>query len=97
MSVDEQLEALAGKAKGGAGALTRDEQDALLWHVDVRVDTVRTTAQKRMMIRDAPPVLAVQLKRFTQNGFRGSLRKVNGHVAFDTTLNLAPFIDDAQQ
>lgn len=56
--VTEQLRQLAAKVT----PLTRDERVLLLRHVDVRMETERVSEQKLMMIREAPPVLAIQLK-----------------------------------
>lgn len=74
--------------------LTREEEDDLIKEMEVgEVTMVRTTAEKRMMIKKAPEVLAIQLKRFSQYGFRGGLRKMTGHVKFGSVLNLEAFMD----
>ncbi|XP_024521247.1 ubiquitin carboxyl-terminal hydrolase 1 [Selaginella moellendorffii] len=52
---------------------------------------VKRKATKRLVIRKAPPVLTVHLKRFAQD-MRGRLSKLTGHVAFDELLNLSPFL-----
>uniref|UniRef100_A0A6T6CPK4 ubiquitinyl hydrolase 1 n=1 Tax=Compsopogon caeruleus TaxID=31354 RepID=A0A6T6CPK4_9RHOD len=54
----------------------------------------RSRATKQFLIKEAPRVLALHLKRFSQNGYRGGLRKLSGHVAFPLTLDLAPYVLD---
>ncbi|EFJ07908.1 hypothetical protein SELMODRAFT_2225, partial [Selaginella moellendorffii] len=55
----------------------------------------RRKATKRLVIRKAPPVLTVHLKRFAQD-MRGRLSKLTGHVAFDELLNLSPFLSTSR-
>ncbi|KAM7412762.1 hypothetical protein PAMA_020237 [Pampus argenteus] len=50
---------------------------------------IYTDALKQMLISSPPPVLTLHLKRFQQNGY--SISKVNRHVHFPVTLDLAPF------
>ncbi|XP_076780201.1 ubiquitin carboxyl-terminal hydrolase 45 isoform X4 [Arvicanthis niloticus] len=50
---------------------------------------VYTNARKQLLISAVPAVLILHLKRFHQAGL--SLRKVNRHVDFPLTLDLAPF------
>lgn len=50
---------------------------------------IYTDALKQMLISSPPPVLTLHLKRFQQNGY--SICKVNRHVHFPVTLDLAPF------
>nr|XP_004660651.2 ubiquitin carboxyl-terminal hydrolase 45 isoform X1 [Jaculus jaculus]XP_045010946.1 ubiquitin carboxyl-terminal hydrolase 45 isoform X1 [Jaculus jaculus] len=50
---------------------------------------VYTNARKQLLISAVPPILILHLKRFHQAGL--SLRKVNRHVDFPLTLDLAPF------
>ncbi|KAI0560531.1 Ubiquitin carboxyl-terminal hydrolase [Gracilaria domingensis] len=91
--VEEELETERGSSSNKISSLTRAEEDNLLKDVKVDVPTVRTTAEKRFMIRDAPSVLAIQLKRFMQTGFRGGLRKISGSVAFPVKLDITNFMD----
>uniref|UniRef100_A0A8C6RJF3 Ubiquitin carboxyl-terminal hydrolase n=1 Tax=Nannospalax galili TaxID=1026970 RepID=A0A8C6RJF3_NANGA len=50
---------------------------------------VYTNARKQLLISSVPVILILHLKRFHQAGL--SLRKVNRHVDFPLTLDLAPF------
>ncbi|XP_045929121.1 ubiquitin carboxyl-terminal hydrolase 16 [Micropterus dolomieu] len=50
---------------------------------------IYTDALKQILISSPPPVLTLHLKRFQQNGY--SICKVNRHVQFPLTLDLAPF------
>uniref|UniRef100_A0AAY4AH60 Ubiquitin carboxyl-terminal hydrolase n=1 Tax=Denticeps clupeoides TaxID=299321 RepID=A0AAY4AH60_9TELE len=52
-------------------------------------EKVYTSARKQMLISSLPPVVTLHLKRFHQAGM--NLRKVNRHVDFPLTLDLAPF------
>uniref|UniRef100_A0A2K6V568 Ubiquitin carboxyl-terminal hydrolase n=1 Tax=Saimiri boliviensis boliviensis TaxID=39432 RepID=A0A2K6V568_SAIBB len=54
-----------------------------------KVEGVYTNARKQLLISAIPVVLILHLKRFHQAGL--SLRKVNRHVDFPLTLDLAPF------
>ncbi|KAM5166650.1 ubiquitin carboxyl-terminal hydrolase 45 isoform 2-T4 [Callospermophilus lateralis] len=54
---------------------------------------VYTNARKQLLISAAPAILILHLKRFHQAGL--SLRKVNRHVDFPLTLDLAPFCSAA--
>lgn len=74
-------------------SLTRKEEDELVRALDVKVPTVRSSAEKRFIIRHAPEVLLIQLKRFSQFGYRGGLRKISGRVAFPIELDLTPFVE----
>uniref|UniRef100_A0AAY4AH04 Ubiquitin carboxyl-terminal hydrolase n=1 Tax=Denticeps clupeoides TaxID=299321 RepID=A0AAY4AH04_9TELE len=53
------------------------------------LEKVYTSARKQMLISSLPPVVTLHLKRFHQAGM--NLRKVNRHVDFPLTLDLAPF------
>ncbi|GER51454.1 ubiquitin carboxyl-terminal hydrolase [Striga asiatica] len=53
---------------------------------------VKRDATKSILIRKAPPVLTIQLKRFGQDA-RGRVSKLNGHVVFKETINLKPYMD----
>ncbi|EPS69082.1 hypothetical protein M569_05690, partial [Genlisea aurea] len=50
-------------------------------------DATRTT-----FIAEAPAILTVHLKRFSQNK-RGHLSKLNGHVRFGETMDLQPYMN----
>lgn len=54
-----------------------------------KVETVYSNASKHLLIMCPPAVLILHLKRFQQIGI--NLRKVNRHVEFPLTLDLAPF------
>lgn len=95
--VEEELETDHIDSNVLAAVLSREEEDKLLKDVKVDIPTVRTTAEKRFMIREAPDVLAIQLKRFMQTGFRGGLRKISGSVAFPVRLNISDFVEDARE
>ncbi|KAJ1567056.1 Ubiquitin carboxyl-terminal hydrolase 16, partial [Cladochytrium tenue] len=51
-----------------------------------------TRGFKRYLLHSAPRVLVLHLKRFQQLGASGRTRKVEDHVAFTQTLDLAPFL-----
>lgn len=74
-------------------SLTRGEEDELVRAMNVKVPTVRSSAEKRFIIRRAPEVLLIQLKRFSQFGYRGGLRKISGRVAFPIELDITPFVE----
>ena len=50
---------------------------------------VYSNASKQLLIFSPPVILTIHLKRFQQTIF--NLRKVNRHVDFPLTLDLAPF------
>uniref|UniRef100_A0A8C5Q315 Ubiquitin carboxyl-terminal hydrolase n=1 Tax=Leptobrachium leishanense TaxID=445787 RepID=A0A8C5Q315_9ANUR len=52
-------------------------------------ESVYTNARKQLLISAAPANLILHLKRFYQNGL--NLRKINRHVDFPLSLDLAPF------
>ncbi|XP_047415358.1 ubiquitin carboxyl-terminal hydrolase 45 isoform X4 [Sciurus carolinensis] len=54
-----------------------------------KAEGVYTNARKQLLISAVPAILILHLKRFHQAGL--SLRKVNRHVDFPLTLDLAPF------
>uniref|UniRef100_A0A8D2HFG3 Ubiquitin carboxyl-terminal hydrolase n=1 Tax=Urocitellus parryii TaxID=9999 RepID=A0A8D2HFG3_UROPR len=58
-----------------------------------KAEGVYTNARKQLLISAAPAILILHLKRFHQAGL--SLRKVNRHVDFPLTLDLAPFCSAA--
>ncbi|KAK6146044.1 hypothetical protein DH2020_019913 [Rehmannia glutinosa] len=53
---------------------------------------VKRDATKCILIRKAPPILTIQLKRFSQDA-RGRLSKLNGHVNFRETIDLKQYMD----
>ncbi|XP_023561935.1 ubiquitin carboxyl-terminal hydrolase 45-like [Octodon degus] len=58
-----------------------------------KAEGVYTNARKQLLISAVPAILILHLKRFHQAGM--SLRKVNRHVDFPLTLDLAPFCSAA--
>ncbi|XP_054425730.1 ubiquitin carboxyl-terminal hydrolase 45 [Pteronotus mesoamericanus] len=54
-----------------------------------KAEGIYTNARKQLLISAVPVILILHLKRFHQAGL--SLRKVNRHVDFPLTLDLAPF------
>ncbi|XP_023240096.1 ubiquitin carboxyl-terminal hydrolase 45-like [Centruroides sculpturatus] len=62
---------------------------------DEKVTTVFSNASKQFLILSPPAVLILHLKRFQQVGT--NLRKVNRHVEFPLTLDLAPFCSSDSQ
>ncbi|XP_019499185.1 PREDICTED: ubiquitin carboxyl-terminal hydrolase 45 [Hipposideros armiger] len=54
-----------------------------------KAEGIYTNARKQLLISAVPAILILHLKRFHQAGL--SLRKVNRHVDFPLTLDLAPF------
>jgi ubiquitin C-terminal hydrolase len=64
---------------------------------EVKIPTIRSRAEKLFLIKDAPRALIIHLKRFTQVGFRGGLRKISGHVDFPMELDLSPFVESTHQ
>lgn len=58
---------------------------------EIKVSTVRTRAERRERLQKVPPVLILQLQRFTQTP-RGGLRKLSGHVPFPLDLDMSPFM-----
>ncbi|XP_048209734.1 ubiquitin carboxyl-terminal hydrolase 45 isoform X2 [Perognathus longimembris pacificus] len=58
-----------------------------------KAEGVYTNARKQLLISAVPAILILHLKRFHQAGL--SLRKVNRHVDFPLTLDLAPFCSSA--
>ncbi|ONK58080.1 uncharacterized protein A4U43_C09F7910 [Asparagus officinalis] len=47
---------------------------------------------KRLLVKRAPFVLIIQLKRFTQME-PGSFKKIEGHIIFNEMLDLTPYMD----
>lgn len=92
--IEEELEDSATGKPVSPKGLSREEEDRIIKGLNVDVPTVRTSAEKRFMVRDPPKALAIQLKRFTQVGYRGGLRKISGHVDFPMKLDLSPFVEE---
>ncbi|GLI64480.1 hypothetical protein VaNZ11_007755 [Volvox africanus] len=57
---------------------------------------VQRSSSKQYYLRRVPEVLVLHLKRFAMDA-RGHLTKIAKHVAFDTTLDLGPFISDVAE
>lgn len=57
---------------------------------------VKRDATKRVLIHNAPPILTIHLKRFSQDA-RGRLNKLGGHVIFRETIDLRPFMDKREE
>ncbi|KAG0478448.1 hypothetical protein HPP92_013167 [Vanilla planifolia] len=53
---------------------------------------IKRDATKRIFIDKVPPILTIHLNRFSQDA-RGRLTKLNGHVGFQETLDLRPYIN----
>ncbi|KAH7664142.1 Ubiquitinyl hydrolase 1 protein [Dioscorea alata] len=53
---------------------------------------VKRDATKRFMIHRCPQILTIHLKRFSQDA-RGRLSKLRGHIPFQETLDLKPYMD----
>uniref|UniRef100_A0A0D9XFD7 Uncharacterized protein n=1 Tax=Leersia perrieri TaxID=77586 RepID=A0A0D9XFD7_9ORYZ len=49
-------------------------------------------AMRRILISKAPPVLTINLNRFSQDS-HGRFKKLKGHVRFKETLDVRPFMD----
>lgn len=82
-----------GEATGEPSSGTDDptaEEDGLE-DEETKVPTVRTRAERRERLQKVPPVLILQLQRFTQTP-RGGLRKLSGHVPFPLDLDMSPFM-----
>ncbi|XP_006813669.1 ubiquitin carboxyl-terminal hydrolase 16-like [Saccoglossus kowalevskii] len=80
-------ELLTGNNKFGCESCTKKK------YADVKKDKfVYTNANKQLLIHRPPPILTLHLKRFQQAGY--SLRKVNRHVDFPLTLDIAPFCSE---
>lgn len=56
------------------------------------IKMVKRDATKRILIERIPPILTIHLKRFSQDG-RGRISKLSGHVRFQETLDMRPFMD----
>lgn len=93
LTPEEELEDPVMTCSVFSSGLNREQEDDLINQFKVEIPIVLAKAEKRFMICQAPDVLAVQLKRFTQIGYRGGLRKLSGHVQYPLTLDLTPFVD----
>lgn len=60
--------------------------------MNIKKVKVKRDATKRVLINNAPPILTIHLKRFSQDA-RGRLSKLNGHVTFSEKINLRPYMD----
>ncbi|XP_078432554.1 ubiquitin-specific protease 2 [Wolffia australiana] len=64
-----------------------EEECQSCWQKNTKRD-----ATKRILIDKAPCVLTIHLKRFSQDS-RGQLSKLSGHVSFQETLDLRPYMN----
>ncbi|KAI3440821.1 Ubiquitinyl hydrolase 1 [Psidium guajava] len=71
---------------------TKCESEIVDDEADSGAVKVKRDATKRVLIHKAPPILTIQLKRFSQDA-RGRLSKLHGHVIFRETIDLRPFMD----
>ena len=70
--------------------MTPESSDSNLEETDKKKPkTIYSNASKQLLIFCPPPVLTIHLKRFQQTMY--NLRKVNKHVEFPLTLDLAAF------
>ncbi|KAK3009601.1 hypothetical protein RJ639_013102 [Escallonia herrerae] len=60
--------------------------------IDSKSMKVKRDATKRILIDNAPNILTIHLKRFSQDA-RGRLSKLSGHVDFRDTIDLRPYIN----
>ncbi|KAK3006869.1 hypothetical protein RJ639_015534 [Escallonia herrerae] len=60
--------------------------------IDSKSMKVKRDATRRILIDNAPNILTIHLKRFSQDT-RGRLSKLSGHVDFRDTIDLRPYID----
>ncbi|KAI0510508.1 hypothetical protein KFK09_011112 [Dendrobium nobile] len=56
------------------------------------INIVKRDATKRILIDRVPPILTIHLKRFSQDA-RGRLTKLTGHVKFQETFDMRPYMD----
>lgn len=86
---DEPDEATGAPSSSGTDDPSAEEEG--LEDEEIKVPTVRTRAERRERLQKVPPVLILQLQRFTQTP-RGGLRKLSGHVPFPLDLDMSPFM-----
>ncbi|KAJ4955155.1 hypothetical protein NE237_011938 [Protea cynaroides] len=60
--------------------------------VDSKSVKVMRDATKRILINRVPTILTIHLKRFSQDSC-GRLSKLSGHVCFNETIDLRPYMD----
>jgi ubiquitin C-terminal hydrolase len=88
-----ELDSCSGRSEDS----DKEDDEKQLKVPEIKIPTVRSRAEKLFLVRDAPRSLIIHLKRFTQFGYRGGLRKISGHVAFPLELDLSPFVESARQ
>ena len=71
------------------GELESEDEDN---EMDSERVKVKRDATKRILINKAPPILTIHLKRFSQDA-RGRYNKLNGHVVFNESIDLSPFME----
>lgn len=85
----DEPDKVAGEPSSGTDGPCAEEEG--LEDEEIKVPTVRTRAERRERLQKVPPVLILQLQRFTQTP-RGGLRKLSGHVPFPLDLDMSPFM-----
>ncbi|CAA7404725.1 unnamed protein product [Spirodela intermedia] len=84
---DELVEGLSASSRLQGGDDGAEERTGNGGHTKIKRD-----ATKRILIEKTPHVLTIHLKRFSQDA-RGRLSKLNGHVSFQETLDLRPYMN----
>ncbi|CAA6667906.1 unnamed protein product [Spirodela intermedia] len=84
---DELVEGLSASSRLQGGDDGAEERTGNGGHSKIKRD-----ATKRILIEKTPHVLTIHLKRFSQDA-RGRLSKLNGHVSFQETLDLRPYMN----
>ncbi|KAJ1290298.1 hypothetical protein BS78_02G232700 [Paspalum vaginatum] len=74
---------MVGKAQQVHGNKNKQKEDGI---------KVSRAAMRRILISKAPPVLTVNLNRFSQDS-HGRYKKLKGHVRFKEMLDIQPFMD----
>lgn len=80
------------KLKNPLAQLSRSEEDNLLKRHQVTIPIVKTSADRRTMLREVPDVLIFYLVRFQQ---LHGLIKITGHVPFPVILDISAFTDSS--
>lgn len=84
---DELVEGLSASSRLKGGNDGAEERTGNGGRMKIKRD-----ATKRILIEKTPCVLTIHLKRFSQDA-RGRLSKLNGHVSFQETLDLRPYMN----
>ncbi|XP_006660810.1 ubiquitin carboxyl-terminal hydrolase 2-like [Oryza brachyantha] len=74
---------MVGKAHQGRDSQNEQKQNG---------KKVFRTAMRRILISKAPPVLTINLNRFSQDS-HGRFKKLKGHVRFKEIIDVQPFMD----